>query len=114
MIRGDPSWDPPASAAASQGWSGGLQDPSLGLSYLWGSGMLTLVCLEAAGRRHSVEKARVQGTGPAFTGRILALHPAQRAEMSRVFCTSHQLWETPVPGLELEKAPLSSSPSWLC
>lgn len=112
MVRGGLSWAPTGSAAASQGWSGHLHDPSLGLSYLWGSGMLTLVYLEGAERKHSGEKG--QGTGPAFVGLILALYPPQRAVMIRMSCTSHQLWEAPVPGLGLEMAPLPSSTSWLC
>lgn len=42
--------------------------------------MLTPVCLEGAGRKHSMEKASVQGTGPAFMGLILALHPPPTPE----------------------------------
>ena len=78
--------------------------------------MLTPVCLEGAGRKHSVEKASVQGTGPAFMGLILALHipPPRSAVMSRTSSTSHHLWEPLVPGLGLEMAPLPLSLSWLC
>lgn len=68
-IRGGLSWAP---TAATQGWSGGLQGPSLGLSYFWGSGMLTPVCLECAVRKQRVEKNGVQGTECGFVGSNLA------------------------------------------
>lgn len=67
MVRDGLSWTSTGSAPSSQGWLG-LQDPSLGLSYLWGSGTMPLVCLEAAGRKHSMG-------GTPFMGLILALHP---------------------------------------
>lgn len=66
---------PAGAAAAFQGWAGVHQSPSLGLSCLWDSRMLTLLCL-GAGTKHSVEEAW-GGDCPCFCGTDRGLHPPE-------------------------------------
>lgn len=59
----------------------GSPGPSLGLSYLWDSRVLTPVCLEGAGIKHNVEEAW-GGDCPCFCGTDPGSAYPQRAAMS--------------------------------